>query len=50
MYSDEQMLKAVQEKNVETIRLQFADIQGIVKNVAVPVDRLGKALKSGISF
>jgi glutamine synthetase len=50
MYTDEQMLKAVQEKNVETIRLQFTDVQGIVKNVAVPVNRLGKALKSGIAF
>jgi glutamine synthetase len=36
MYSDEQMLKAVQDKSIETIRLQFTDIQGIVKNVAVP--------------
>lgn len=50
MYSEEQVLKAVLEKNIETIRLQFTDIQGIVKNVAVPVNRLGKALKSGIAF
>ncbi|MDD1752688.1 MAG: glutamine synthetase family protein, partial [Methanotrichaceae archaeon] len=50
MYSQEQMLNAIQDKNVEFIRLQFSDIQGIVKNVAIPVSRLGKALKSGISF
>jgi glutamine synthetase len=50
MISSEQMLKSIQEKNVETIRLQFVDIQGIVKNVALPVTQLGKALKSGISF
>ena len=50
MYSQEQMLNAIQDKNVEFIRLQFSDIQGIVKNVAIPVSRLGKALKNGISF
>jgi glutamine synthetase len=50
MYSDEQVLKAVQEKNVETIRLQFTDVQGIVKNIAIPSNRLGKALQSGIAF
>ncbi len=50
MYSDEQVLKAVQEKKVETIRLQFTDVQGIVKNVAIPDNRLGKALQSGIAF
>lgn len=50
MYSQEQLLEIVKEKNVEFIRLQFSDIQGIVKNVAVPISQLGKALKSGISF
>jgi glutamine synthetase len=44
------MLKTIQERNVEFIRLQFTDILGIVKNVAIPVAQLGKALKSGISF
>jgi len=50
MYSQDQMLGIIQDKNVEFIRLQFSDIQGIVKNVAIPTSRLGKALKSGISF
>jgi glutamine synthetase len=50
MYSQEQVLSTIQEKNVEFIRLQFTDIQGIVKNVAIPRTQLGKALKSGISF
>jgi glutamine synthetase len=49
-YSEEQVYSTVKEKGVETIRLQFTDIQGIVKNVAVPVTRLGTALKSGIAF
>jgi len=46
----EDVTNIIKEKNVETIRLQFTDIQGVVKNVAVPVSRLGKALKSGIAF
>ena len=50
MYSQEQLLNTIKEKNVEFIRLQFSDIQGIVKNVTVPVAQLGKALKNGISF
>ncbi|MFZ2471710.1 MAG: type I glutamate--ammonia ligase [Methanothrix sp.] len=50
MYSQEQVLKIVQEKNVEFLRLQFTDISGIVKNVAIPAIQIGKALKSGISF
>ena len=50
MYSQEQVLKIVQEKNVEFLRLQFTDISGIVKNVAIPATQIGKALKSGISF
>jgi glutamine synthetase len=50
VYSQEQVLKIVQEKNVEFLRLQFTDISGIVKNVAIPATQIGKALKSGISF
>jgi glutamine synthetase len=50
MYSQEQVLKIIQEKNVEFLRLQFTDISGIVKNVAIPTTQIGKALKSGISF
>jgi len=50
MNSTEQIFNAIQEKNIETIRLQFTDIQGVVKNVAVPPNQLGKAFKSGISF
>lgn len=50
MNSNEQIIDTIREKNVETLRLQFVDIQGIVKNVSVPPNQLGKALKSGISF
>ncbi|MDD1741581.1 MAG: glutamine synthetase beta-grasp domain-containing protein, partial [Methanothrix sp.] len=50
MYSQEQVLEMIKEKNVEFLRLQFTDISGIVKNVAIPTTQIGKALKSGISF
>lgn len=50
MYSQDQVLKFIEEKNIEFLRLQFTDIQGIVKNVAIPSRQMGKALKSGISF
>ncbi len=49
-YTQEQLLQTIKEKNVEFLRLQFTDIQGIVKNVAIPISQMGKALKSGISF
>ncbi len=50
MYSREQLQDTINNKNVEFIRLQFTDIQGIVKSVSIPVNRLGKALDSGTSF
>jgi len=50
MNSQEQVLSFIQEKNIESIRLQFTDIQGIVKNVAIPAMQMSKAIKSGISF
>ncbi len=46
----DRVLTTIQEKNVEFVRLQFTDIQGIVKNVVIPVTQLDKALNSGISF
>ena len=50
MYSQEQILEMIREQNIEFLRLQFTDISGIVKNVAIPTTQIGKALKSGISF
>ncbi len=50
MISTEQIVSTVREKKIETIRLQFVDVQGIVKNISIPPNQLGKALKSGISF
>ena len=38
------------ENNVKFIRLQFTDIFGILKNVAIPVEQLGKALDGELMF
>ncbi|KQC14794.1 MAG: type I glutamate--ammonia ligase [Methanothrix sp.] len=50
MYSIDQLLKTIRDKNVEFLRLQFTDIQGLVKSVSIPATRLGKALDSGTGF
>lgn len=50
MVQRETILEIINEKNVRFIRLQFVDIQGIVKNVAIPISQAKKALNTGISF
>ncbi|WP_366922549.1 type I glutamate--ammonia ligase [Metallumcola ferriviriculae] len=44
------MLSRVAEENVEFIRLQFTDIFGIVKNLAITVEELEKALNGELMF
>lgn len=44
------VIKAIETHNVKFIRLQFTDIQGIVKDVEIPVTQIEKALTVGISF
>ncbi|MDK2891928.1 type I glutamate--ammonia ligase [Methanohalophilus sp.] len=46
----EDVLKAIEELDVKFIRLQFTDIQGVVKDVEIPVTQIQKALGPGISF
>jgi glutamine synthetase len=50
MYTMDQLLETIRDRNVEFLRLQFTDIQGLVKSVSIPAARLGKALDSGIAF
>ena len=50
MYSIDQLLETIRDRNVESLRLQFTDIQGLVKSVSIPATRLGKALDSGTGF
>ncbi len=48
--SKDDVYKAIEEHNVKFIRLQFTDIQGVVKDVEIPVIQVEKALGVGISF
>ena len=43
-YRKEEFLKSAQENGVEFIRLQFTDVFGIMKNVAITSSQLEKAL------
>lgn len=46
----EDVLRLVEENNVKFIRLQFVDILGIVKNVAITAEQLPKALNGEMMF
>ncbi len=48
--TNEEVLESIEENQVRFLRLQFVDIQGMIKNVGIPVSQAEKALKSGISF
>lgn len=42
--------KDVQERNVHFIRLMFTDVNGLLKNVEIPVSQLDKALDNKMMF
>lgn len=44
------VLEMAQKMNVKFVRLQFTDILGVVKNVAIPVESLPRALDGKIMF
>lgn len=46
----EKVLKAAADSNVKFIRLLFTDINGILKNVEVPIGKLEEALDNEIMF
>jgi len=46
----EEVISLVRENDVKFIRLQFTDIFGILKNVAITVDQLEKALSNECMF
>ncbi|ADI74350.1 glutamine synthetase, type I [Methanohalobium evestigatum Z-7303] len=50
IHTKEDVIKAIEQYDVKFIRLQFSDIQGIVKDVEIPVTQIEKALNEGISF
>lgn len=49
-YSKEDIFRLVEEQDVKFIRLQFTDIFGVLKNVAITADQLEKALDNKCMF
>ena len=49
-YSKEDIFRIVEEEDVEFIRLQFTDIFGMLKNVAITSSQLKKALDNRCMF
>ncbi|MGE5481552.1 MAG: glutamine synthetase beta-grasp domain-containing protein, partial [Bacteroidota bacterium] len=48
--SVQDVMRLVAEKDVRFIRLQFSDILGIVKNVAIPAGELERAFNNEVMF
>jgi len=46
----DEIMKTIEEKNVHFFRLQFVDIFGYMKNVAVPLSQIEKALDGQMMF
>ena len=49
-YTKEDIFRIVEEEDVEFIRLQFTDIFGTLKNVAITSSQLEKALNNKCMF
>ncbi len=49
-YTKEQIIKIVKEEDIKFIRMQFTDIFGQLKNVAITASQLEKALNNQIMF
>ena len=47
-YTKEDVIRLVEEEDVEFIRLQFTDIFGNLKNVAITSSQLEKALDNAL--
>ena len=46
----EDIMKIIEEQNVHFFRLQFVDILGNMKNVAIPLSQIEKALDGQMMF
>jgi len=44
------VLRAIDDRNIDFLRLQFTDILGTVKNVSIPASQAEKAFEEGIYF
>ena len=49
-YTKEDILRIVKEEDIEFIRLQFTDIFGQLKNVAITASQVEKAMDNKIMF
>lgn len=49
-FTADEIRQSVKEENVQFLRLMFTDINGIIKNVEVPVSQLEKVLANKITF
>lgn len=50
IWTRETIFEDAKEKNVHFIRLAFSDVNGILKNVEIPVSQLDKALDNEMAF
>ena len=46
----EEIIQIIEDENVQFFRLQFVDILGSMKNVAIPKSQIGKALDGNMMF
>lgn len=49
-YTADEIRSIVKQENVQFLRLMFTDINGIIKNVEVPIDQLDKVLANKVMF
>ena len=49
-YSKEDIIRIVRENDIEFIRMQFTDIFGQMKNVAITASQVEKAVNNQIMF
>jgi len=49
-YTKEDIIRIIGEEDVKFIRLQFTDIFGMLKNVAITPSQMGKALDNECMF
>ncbi|SKA97495.1 glutamine synthetase [Caloramator quimbayensis] len=49
-YQRDDIIKIIKEEGIEFIYLQFTDIFGVMKNVAIPAEEISKALNNEVAF
>ena len=49
-YTKEDIIRIVEEEEIEFIRMQFVDIFGQLKNVAITANQIEKAVNNQIMF